>query len=186
MKKQVINTFNRLEKQRNEIISRLKSLSKEELEFKPDPNSWNVLQVVLHLLKSEQLATKYMSRRMSTGKKLHKAGIGSVIRSKLLQIGLFLPVKYIAPKMVDVTGHTPEFDTIKSDWKHQREKLKDLIESCDDETFRKELFRHPRAGDMNLLQALEFMEMHTSHHQKQIERILSVIDHRLNRDQIKT
>ncbi|MGF1670459.1 MAG: hypothetical protein ACFCU6_08425 [Balneolaceae bacterium] len=37
---------------------------------------------------------------------------------------------------------------------------------------KKTVYKHPRAGFLNIKQALEFMESHIAHHQKQIDRIM--------------
>lgn len=67
----------------------------------------------------------------------------------------------------------PDYESMKSEWNQVRYGFQELIDSIDPETLAKVIYRHPRAGMLNMHQAVESMETHISHHIKQIERIRS-------------
>jgi len=171
LKKSINKIYERIENQRLMILENLDSISPEQLHYREKPDSWSRLQVVLHLVKAEQLTANYIQRKLRAKKNLKKAGIGSSIRMILLKLGLNMPVKYKAPKMVDVTDHKTDLSHLKYEWETVRKKIKDLIDQCDEKTLQKALFKHPRAGYLNFKQALEFIELHIAHHEKQIKRI---------------
>lgn len=169
----MLTIFDSLEKQRCAIFADLDALSETQLHFSSNPARWNLLQVVLHLMTSEKLSVIYIKRKTGSGKSIPASRLLSAFRLLALNIALKLPVKYKAPKMADTTGKEPDYEKLKSEWKEVRSVLKKLIETLDDETLKSELFKHPVAGEMNMKQALKFMEIHSAHHQKQIHNILN-------------
>lgn len=172
MKEQIADLFEDLEKKKGQIINTFDSMSEEQRRFKVNSDDWNSLQIVLHVVKAEQLSVGLMLRNFRRKNELQKAGLGSKFRMFLLRMGLTLPLRFKAPKMVDVTGHTPEYEQLKNDWDKVRLNLKKLLDDCDEVTARKELYTHPRAGKLNAKQALQFLNLHLSHHQKQLLRIV--------------
>jgi len=173
MKEKITTSFKRLESQRKELISLYDSLSNEQRSFNPESDSWNLLQVMRHIVTSERLSLAYIQRKISSKANIPKAGIGSWVRFLILQLALYLPIKFKTPKIAQVDEAQPDFDTMKSEWNQVRYGFQELIDSNDAETLAKEIYRHPRAGMLNMLQTVKFMETHISHHIKQIKRIRS-------------
>lgn len=172
-KNQCLKIFGRIEKQRKGIFLKIDALTDEQLHFSPKAEQWNLLQIVLHLVTSEKLSVIYMKIKANSDKEIPMSGLASKLRSLALKVGLMLPVKFTAPKMTDATGKDPDYHKLKSDWQKIRSELKSLIENLDDSTLESELFKHPVVGKLNMKQALKFMEMHTAHHRKQIQRLKS-------------
>lgn len=171
MKEQIADLFENLEKKKGQVINTLDSMSEEQRRFKVNSEGWDCLQIALHVVKAEQLSVGLMHRNFRRKDELQKAGLGSKIRMFLLRMGLSLPLRFKAPKMVDVTGHTPDYEQLISDWNKVRLNLKKLLDDCDEKTAGKGLYTHPRAGKLNAKQALHFLNLHLSHHQKQLFRI---------------
>lgn len=172
-KHKTVAVFNRLELQRREILSAFDQLTAEQLQFKPARDKWNLLQVLSHLVTAEKQSLAYIKRKLKNHEELSNAGPGAYIRHKILQIALLLPVKYKAPRIAEVREDDPDYDIMKSEWDNIRTEMFSLIEEYDSKTLAKELYKHPRAGKMNIRQALKFFESHISHHQKQMERIMN-------------
>lgn len=172
-KSQCLEVFDRIEKQRKEIFSKLDALTDEQLHYSPRAEKWNLLQIVLHLMTSEKLSVIYIKRKADSKEEIPKSGLMSQLRSLALKAGLTLPVKFTAPKMTDATGKDPDYEKLKTDWQKVRSELSSLIEKFDASTLQSEIFKHPVVGEMNMKQALEFMETHTAHHRKQIKQIMT-------------
>lgn len=170
---QCLKTFDRIEKQRKEIFSKLDALTHEQLHYSPRAEKWNLLQIVLHLMTSEKLSVIYIKRRADSKEEVTKSGLMSKFRSFALKVGLTLPIKFTAPKMTDATGKEPDYKELKSDWQKVRSELDSLIKKLEVSTLKSEIFKHPVVGEMNMKQALEFMETHTAHHRKQIQQIMN-------------
>lgn len=172
-KKQCLEVFEKLEKQRSEIFEELDSLNDEQRHFSISPEKWNPLQVMIHLVTAEKLSVIYMKRKVNSDEKFQDSGFKSWLRLMTLKLAFNLPFKYTAPKRTDATGKDPDYESLKTDWKKVRSELKALIENLDEKTLKSEILKHPRVGMINMKQALDFMEIHIAHHQKQIAGIIS-------------
>jgi len=160
-----------LETLRKDIISRYDVYTTDQLTFKPDPDHWNLLQVLDHIVTSEKMSAIYIKRQLN-GKKYPPApGMKSSIRYGLLKTAFKLPFRYKAPSIVDPTGKNPDLNQLQESWKTIRQEFHTIIESTDEELLDLGVYKHPRAGLLNMEQALDFMIIHIRHHQKQIERI---------------
>ncbi|MDX1642260.1 MAG: DinB family protein [Balneolaceae bacterium] len=170
---QCFEIFNRLEDQRSEIFARLDTLTDEQLHHSLDPDKWNLLQIVLHVMTGEKLSVIYIKRKTGSNNDIPKSGILAKMRLFLLKVAFMSPFKFKAPKLTDATGKDPDYEKLKSDWKIVREDLKSLIKELDENTLKSELFKHPRVGMLNMKQTLEFMRTHLDHHYNQIIRIVN-------------
>lgn len=173
MKQKVEKIFDRLEAQRSDIIQTVNNLSEEQRKHRPGSNKWNVLQIVRHLVTAEKQSLIYIQRKIGRADDVEKTGFSSAFRHLLLKVALTLPLKFKAPKIAEVDEDYPDFDVMKTEWDSIREEMKSLIENSSDKTLAKALYRHPRAGMLNIKQALEFIEIHIAHHQKQIDRTIA-------------
>jgi len=171
LKNKTQSTFRRIEKQREEIITLYDNHSPEQLRFNPGPGEWNMLQVMRHLVTAEKQSLLLIRRNIGRIERISTAGAGAKIRHLILRAALFLPIKFKAPKVADVTEDYPDYTGMKKEWVELREEIRQLIDNGDEELFTKAIYRHPRAGDLNLKQSLEFFEMHIAHHRKQMDRI---------------
>ncbi|REL38973.1 DinB family protein [Rhodohalobacter sp. SW132] len=172
MKEKTRLLFDRLEAKRGRIIKQYGRLTPAQLQFKADPNEWNLLQVMRHLVTAEQQSVKLILRKLQQQDKISRTGFGAKFRHLVLKIALRLPLKFKAPKIAEVHEESPDFNQMKSEWETVREEILTIIEESTSETLSKALYRHPRAGYLNVKQALEFMDEHLTHHQKQIDRLV--------------
>ena len=172
MKNATLQIFDRLEIQRMDIIFTYKRLSIAQLQYSPAPGHWNLLQVMQHLVTVEIQSLKYIERKFKDKDNTPKTGISAAIRNLILKAAFILPIKFKAPKVAEVKEKHPDFEIMISEWDEVRSKFKELIESSDEETLKKALYKHPRAGFLNINQAMEFIETHVTHHRKQMEKIM--------------
>ena len=166
-----MNAFNRLENQRREVMLFYKQFSEDQLKFKPEPASWNMLQVLRHLVTAESQSLIIIKRKISRAEELPNVNIQTKIRAFLLKIALALPIKFKAPKVAHVNEEYPDFDRMREEWSGIRNDFKKFLINLDENNFKKTVYQHPRAGFLTLKQAIVFMEDHIEHHRKQIDRI---------------
>lgn len=121
---------------------------------------------------SEKLSLSYMKRKSNSDEKLPTSGFLSKLRMFALKLAFSLPFKYMAPRITNATGKKPEYEKLKSDWNTVRSELKMLIESLDEKTLKSEILKHPRVGMINMKKVLDFMQIHITHHRKQIDDII--------------
>jgi uncharacterized damage-inducible protein DinB len=171
LKQKTLSVFTRIEEQKSDIISLYERLSPEQLRFNPESGKWNLLQVLKHVVTAEKQSMILIRRKLSKHQNIPKTGLGSFFRHLILRIALILPLKFKAPKIAEVNEEYPDYESIVSEWVAVRSDMNELINSVDSKILSKALYIHPRAGALNIKQALEFIETHTSHHRKQMDRI---------------
>ena len=166
-----IARLNELETLRKEIVTQFDSYTTDQLIFKPEPTHWNLLQVLDHIVTSEKTSAIYIKRQL-TGKKYPPApGMKSSVRYGILKAAFKLPFRYKAPSIVDSTGKNPNLNQLRESWKTIRQEFQTIIENTDKELLDLGIYKHPRAGLLNMERTLDFMITHVRHHQKQMERI---------------
>jgi len=172
MKKQTQKMVKELEEQREEILRLYQELKPSQRAFSPAPHKWNLLQVLRHLVTAEIQSVAYINKKLKSRSGIPEAGIGSYLRNLLLKTALKLPFRFEAPKIAEVKDKHPDFETMISEWDTVRKEIQKLIEQSDEATLARALYRHPKAGMLNMKQFMEFIEVHIAHHQKQMKRIM--------------
>jgi hypothetical protein len=164
--------FNAFEEQRVGLLSKLSALSKEQLHFKPAPDSWSIVETLHHLYLSELGTYQYMRKKMQVIENLPFSGYKHAIKMFLLKMFLRSDKKFKVPgnARVHPTGDVSLGD-LTEQWNHLRDNLAQLLDTFDVKSARKLVFRHPVIGYINVHQTLEFLQEHFNHHLKQLERI---------------
>jgi hypothetical protein len=163
-----------LEQERRELFDLLQVRGDEELNRAPGPGKWSAIQVMHHLIISEELSLKYVRKKLSFKPELQKAGFSERFRRMLLKIYLGLPFKFKAPKGVNddaLPAHVSFSETARR-WDAIRLDLAGFLEGVSQDLFDKELYKHPAAGKMTLHGMLDFYLAHFRRHREQIIRTL--------------
>lgn len=174
-RKDLLTLFDKMENERLELLQGLDSYSEELLGKKPSPDRWSVTEVVLHLSKAEEGALKYMKIKLEHGGH-KKATFGSWLKQKLLNFAIALPIKYKAPNVIklDETG-TITFSEAVANWEDIRKALRKEYETIEEGIIDHELFKHPAAGKLSILQSVKFMRGHVQRHKGQIEKTIKQV-----------
>jgi hypothetical protein len=161
--------FNKLQADLNGLFERLDALPEKSLHQRPE-GAWSAVQILHHLSLSEQGTVQYVNKKLS-GAAVHveNAGIGAMLRSFLLQRALRHPTKkFKAPKFVADVPDQPDYTHTKQRYETVRKDMQAMLKKFDGVMLRKAYFKHPRAGKMNIVQALEFIHDHFDRHLQQI------------------
>jgi hypothetical protein len=174
MKKELLlRRFEQLETSRQKLLADLADVNELILYKKPVPGKWNITQIIYHLQFSEGISAGYVKKKMQGGNALKKTGATAMIRSTLLKWLLLSGYKWKAPPML---GNVPEellYSEVISCWEESRKTLFSLIDTMPEDLAGREIYRHPRAGRLNLFHMLDFFQDHFDHHLLQIKRITS-------------
>jgi DinB superfamily len=166
--------YEKLERERNDLLNRLATLPPERLEHKAAPTQWSVNEILIHLLTSEQLTLAYLKKKSLGLDQLANSGVTESLMMLILQLSQRLPLlKYKAPK--DLVAKTPEviaLNDLKIRWDSSRIELKNFLETIHDKNLYKLVYKHPVAGRFDIIQCLKFMSEHFLHHLPQIKRLL--------------
>lgn len=167
MEKELIS-FN-LYKER--VLDLIKDLDQEKLTKKPNENEWSLAQVVAHLIDSETGISKYIYKKSQGLDDLKNTGLKNSFMSYQLNKNLKSDKKFKAPKVVSSPPNTESYEELKERWDHARDRFKSVLEKLPKSAYKKQIFKHPRVGYLNIKQTLAFMGHHIGHHIPQIEKI---------------
>lgn len=171
-KKRALSKLDELDRLKREAVAECRGLSDDELRFRPDPDSWCVLQVIEHLVLVERMTLVSIKKGEQRVKRQKDRNLATKVRSWMLKIALLLPFKYKAPAVAEVKDEPENPDQLFDSWDEAREELRAWIAGAPEELMQKEMFRHPIAGMMTPLQAVEFIKYHLIHHRKQLKRLV--------------
>jgi uncharacterized damage-inducible protein DinB len=164
--------FDSLERERDTLIATLKNLSPHKRQHAPQ-GKWSIQQILAHLIAAEKLSIMYLHKKMLGIKEVEDTGVLEEIKMVLLQMSQRLPLKFKAPRtVVENTPSYATFEELTADWDKTRAELKTLLEKFDDSQIRKKIYRHIRAGRLNIQHALMFFREHIIHHTPQIKKLL--------------
>lgn len=173
MIKSLDKEFNKLEVQQDLLLQMAKPLSPAQQNFKPGDNAWSILQVFRHLMQSEGQINQYLRKKILGAEASKKAGIIATLRSVVLNAAMRLPLKYKVPPAIQVELEDEyDYEKLATEWRLLRKELRDFLDTLDEKTAQKEIFRHPVVGRMSILQGLTFMQVHLERHTQQVTRIM--------------
>lgn len=174
-KNKILSANARYTAQVEDLFRELESRPHGLLNRKPADNGWSALQVIFHLILVDENSLAYVRKKLSFNPVLKKAGIGASLRSILLLVTLYSPIKFKAPKAAssELIPETGDFEEAKARWRKIRSEWTDFFAQMPADLAEKAAYRHPRAGRLNWLQMLRFLSAHFERHRRQIRRALA-------------
>ena len=155
------------------LLTEIEVYSEDQLNRKPNENSWSVIQVMHHLMMSENYSLKYVKKKLSFNPELKNAGVKAACRELVLTTYLSSPFKANAPEAINgdnLPNHETFWKTAQQ-WKTQRIELREFLETLPDELLKKEIYKHPFTGRISISGMLRFFDGHFNRHNKQIQKI---------------
>lgn len=164
--------FDKLERQKCEVLSVLARLSTPQLYFRPTPGAWCALEVLDHLIRVEESTLQTVREHLPNG-------ISISLRDRAG--GLFITSVMLSPMRVKVPpsasmvmpAATKDLSACAASWTEVREKMANLLGSLQPAQGRIGLFRHPVSGWMTMTDTLRFLSAHLQHHRYQLSRLKS-------------
>ena len=167
-KKMLRLKLDKLEESRKILLTELNALDEKILKRKPAPGKWSVNQIIYHLNLAESGSIRYVKKKMLGGHDLKNTGIMAATRSFFLKWLLQSGYKWKAPKVLGDVPEEVNYSDVIQNWNETRHELYLLIDTLPEELIGKEVYRHPRAGRLNMLHMVEFFQDHFDHHLLQI------------------
>jgi hypothetical protein len=172
MKNDSLSVYNDLEKNRQRLVNKLDSIDPNILSFRPNRDKWSILQVCYHLIRSEELSLIYLCKKIQDSANILTAGLGSSLRSFLLNLSLRLPFPLPAPRRVAEFPENLTWVELKTKWEQIRNGIEQILSELPEGYETKLVYRHPAAGRLTSYQMLTFFRTHIHRHEKQIERLI--------------
>ena len=162
-----------MEDARTKYLSLLDSWSDKRLHEQPS-GGWNALQVTEHLITSEYGTLHYLLKKtQAPASELEESDEQSAEASRKLNLALKSDLKWEAPGVLAPPSGAHSLAELTAKWDELRKGWFQLLSSIDEAYIRKQVFKHPIAGRIDLLQTLSFVENHIHHHVHQIRRIVN-------------
>lgn len=164
--------FERLERTRRVVLTRLAEHDRARLNRPRADGGWSALQVLHHVITAEDGTRRYISRKMLAGTSLPPAGLVSRLRLFALRLANASPLRFRAPGVTADVPATIDPDELGARWDEVRGDWRELLDGFPDELLDRMVFRHGMVGLMGLPDTLLFLRSHLAHHARQVERLL--------------
>lgn len=164
--------LNRLDEKLETLLDEFENAQLADLTRTYSEGQWSALQIAYHVMLYEQIAMRYVKRKLSFARKLNKSTMATTMRKGLLVTYLRTNVKYKTMKSADQSNFpmTISLYDLRNEWLTSRKELRIFVEDCPSNIFDKEIYKHPFAGKLSLDGMLTFFEEHFDRHRKQILR----------------
>lgn len=151
----------------------------DELEYwdfenltKAPKGEWNGLQILEHVMTSEQGCLAYMMKKTSSGyEDLAKVGEEEIKNSKILNEKLASDEKWKAPEVLPEPKGEASLSQMIQQWDEIHSKFEKFLRQLDVNFYDRLIFRHPFTGMLNLEQTFDFLTEHINHHMHQLKRL---------------
>ena len=175
MKKEKLKKqFEVLREKREQLFKIVTSVDAALLDRPPAEGKWSILQILYHVKASEAGTLRYIDKKLSFSPEgLPNSSFLSGAKLLLLEMTLRSPVKFKAPKGLDVFPERLVLEEIKADWDRSDEGFLQLIDRLEEHQLGWQLFKHPIIGRLDMQQTIKFMISHFDHHARQIKRLTS-------------
>lgn len=164
-----------LEEAKERMIALLQSMQNDQLYKKPNEDSWNMIQVVEHILFSEGGTVMYMCKKSSSGwDVLENEGEQESTNGAALVNRLASDEKYKAPAILPSPQGEASLEELIKKWEAIRVDFKNFLEDFDPQYSNKLVFKQPYAGMITLGNALLFLTEHINHHMPQLRSLATL------------
>ncbi len=161
-----------LEKQREKLLTPLRELKNEKLNHHLS-EKWSINQIIAHLIAAERLSVMYLNKKMQGAETAEDTGLAEDIKMLLLIASQRLPMKFKVPKVVlENTSQERDFKKLELEWISVRADLKKTLNSVKATHLKRKIYKHVRAGMLNIQHAVKFLREHVGHHIPQIKKQL--------------
>ncbi|OMF16516.1 hypothetical protein BK131_00475 [Paenibacillus amylolyticus] len=156
--------FTRNDDIRNQIWESVSGLEEEQLNRKPSPQQWSIMQVLRHLNLMEHVIGK--QARLA----LEKEQTVSVDK-KPYELTLDRSRSIEAPPHLQPPAAPEALTDVRSDLDESHQALNNFALDHDPDLLRSKSFSHPVFGEMDLTQWIDFASYHEERHLGQIQGI---------------
>ena len=160
-----------LEEQKDLFEKEIRRASLPQQQFSQADESWNMLQVLAHLVAVEKTSFDFLIAKNYTNARPSK-GVRHKLQSFLLKAMLQSPIRFKAPAIPALSpSREVEAEALFLQWKGVGEKGRVFLENFPEEKINFLIFRHPVVGWLTIEQTIKFLKEHIQHHQQQLRRI---------------
>lgn len=161
-----------MEENRIALLGEISKLPFEKLNHS-QPGRWSINQIIAHLIAGEKISVAYLQKKVLAINEVDNTGIYEEIKMIGLIISQRLPFKFRAPRVVvENTTQTKDISELEKEWTSVRQELRQLLDKVKDDQINRRIYKHVRAGKLNIQHALIFFREHIIHHYPQLKRLM--------------
>lgn len=164
----------RIEAKRERLLGELAALSPSVLEAHPLAGKWSLLEIVEHLVLSEEGVTGDFARLADLVPQPRSAKERLMFVMVMAVLRFDIPVKVPSRKMHPVGGRS--LAELGATWQRNHGQLRAFVQQMEPHRRRDGIFRHPVAGPLTVDQGLRMLETHLDRHIRQIRRLERLIE----------
>jgi hypothetical protein len=163
--------FDRLERQRTDLLAGLGGRTDASLHYHPAPGAWSILQVIEHLVIAEERILELAARRPPRPVPfLERLRTG--VRLRLLFLALRSTRRFEVPlAALNPGGAEIGLEELERRWSEARWQLARVLETVTPETAKARPVGHPITRWLTWQEGLDFLYRHIARHAGQIRRI---------------
>lgn len=161
--------FEKLQRQKQAVLSGLSDWPIERLQFRPAPASWSVLDVLDHLVKVKETCLNAVRANLPDG---HPVPFRDRFGAWVVCCVIWSPLRVKVPGAAAqvLPKGAASLPLITEKWQAARDEMAQLLSGLSLEQLRYGLFRHP-IGWMDIPQAIRFLSAHLQPHTYQLSRL---------------
>ncbi|MCG7385511.1 DinB family protein [Paenibacillus sp. ACRRY] len=149
---------------RHQIWQTVSVLDEEQLNRKPAPEQWSVMQVLRHLNLMERIIVKQAELALQKEQNV-------TVDKKPYELSLDRSRSVDAPPHLQPPAEPESLADVRRDLEQSHQALTDFAQSNDSSLLRSKSFPHPVFGEMDLAQWVDFASYHEERHLGQIKDI---------------
>jgi len=158
--------YQKLTETREELLGIINKVSRDQLNFRKDSDSWSINQIYQHLITTEELYVVAIRRGLKSQEE-------SSLERRQLDFLLDRSKKIMAPEIARPTNEQLEPQEIIGKLSNSRAKLFELLDSIEDPSvLSRKSFVHPVFKEMLLVEWVEFIYFHEQRHMQQMNEII--------------
>lgn len=159
----------------NELFTEMNQYTDASLNRRPTDGGWSVIQIMHHLILSEELSLAYIRKKIGFNGPFERVTPWSHGRSLLLWLSLSAPIKFKAPAMIskEALPEQASLTETRDRWLKVRADWANFWQNMPDDLLDKAVYKHPRAGKLGWSGTLRFFDVHFKRHRAQMRRALA-------------
>ena len=161
------------DQRRNTLLEELAGLKNDQLQKRPGPRKWSILDIVQHMV----LAETHVLQNLPEPEKLVDRNQG--LREWLSYRIVYIVLRWNLPVPVPSEDMTPDSHTslleLRQKWNENLHWLRSYLAAIRPEDVKHAVFSHPVTGPLTVMQAGRLAQLHFDTHLRQIRKIMDRI-----------
>lgn len=152
------------------LLNSISGLTDEQLQFKPNQNTWSISQCLEHIVLSEKMIFGMIQQQLKKDPELDANAQRSQTDQDIIKTIVDRSQKFQAPEALQPTGLYKNTADAWEDFSKERKVITEYIKSADIAKLRGHLSKYP-TGIADGYQSLLFLAAHTARHTAQIQEV---------------